>query len=82
MLSVAGNDGNLLAVLTESIELVGIGSLDLLAGDVRKLCLSNKRLGLSSDKLLLENDDLGRVGLLVLELSNLIGNLLLACKKS
>jgi hypothetical protein len=82
VLSVAGNDGNLLAVLTESIELVGIGSLNLLAGDVRKLCLSNKRLSLSSDKFLLENNDLGRVRLLVLELSNLVGNLLLACNKN
>jgi hypothetical protein len=43
------------------------------------LGLSDEGLGLGTDKLLLENNDLGRVGLLVLELSNLVGDLLLAC---
>jgi hypothetical protein len=42
------------------------------------LSLSNKGFGLSTDKLLLENNDLGGVWLLVLELGNLIGDLLLA----
>ena len=40
--------------------------------------LSDQGLGLSTDKLLLENDDLGRVWILVLKLSDLIGDLLLA----
>lgn len=35
VLSVTGDDGDLLAVLTERIELVLEGGLDLLAGDVR-----------------------------------------------
>ena len=59
VLSVAGNDGNLLAVLAQSIELVGVGSLDLLAGDVGELSLGDKRLGLGTNKLLLQNNDLG-----------------------
>ena len=77
VLSVTSNDGKLFAVLAESVELVGVSSLQLLTGDVGELRLSDKRLGLSADKLLLENNDLGRVWLLVLELGNLIGNLLL-----
>jgi len=42
------------------------------------LSLSDEGLGLSTNKLLLEDNDSGRVGLLVLELSDLVGNLLLA----
>ena len=82
VLAVAGNDGHLLAVLAERIELVGEGGLQLLAGDVGELGLSDERLGLGADKLLLEDNDLGAVGLLVLELSNLVGDLLLACEGS
>ena len=79
MLSVASNDGDLLAVLTQGIKLVGVRGLDLLAGDVGKLSLSDQRLGLGTNQLLLENDDLGGVGLLVLQLRDLVGDLLLAC---
>ena len=79
VLAVASNDCHLLAVLTESVELVGESGLQLLTGDVGELSLSDERLGLSTDKLLLENDNLGAVGLLVLELSDLVGDLLLAC---
>ena len=82
MLAVAGDDGHLLAVLTKSVELVGESSLQFLTGDVGELSLGDERLGLGTDKLLLENDDLGAVGLLVLELSNLVGYLLLACEGS
>jgi hypothetical protein len=78
VLAVAGDDGDLLAVLPQGVELVGVGGLDLLAGDVGELGLSDERLGLGADELLLENDDLGGVRLLVLELSDLIRNLLLA----
>lgn len=78
VLAVAGDDGDLLAVLPQGVELVGVGGLDLLAGDVGELGLGDERLGLGADELLLENDDLGGVGLLVLELSDLIRNLLLA----
>jgi hypothetical protein len=42
VLAIPGNDGDLLAVLPESVELVGVGSLDLLAGDVGQLGLSNQ----------------------------------------
>jgi hypothetical protein len=79
VLAVARNNGDLLAVLAQSIELVGVGGLYLLASDVRKLCLCHKRLGFGTDQLLLENDNLGRVGLLVLEVRDLVGDLLLSC---
>lgn len=78
VLSESGNDGELLGVLAKGVELVGEGGLELLAGDVGKLGLSNERLCLGTDKLLLKNNNLGGVGLLVLELSNLIGDFLLA----
>lgn len=78
VLAVASNDGNLLAVLAEGIELVGVGSLNLFAGDVGELGLGDEGLGLGTDKLLLEDNNLGGVGLLVLELGNLVGDLLLA----
>ena len=42
VLAVASDDGHLLRVLTESIELVGEGSLQLLAGDVGKLGLGDQ----------------------------------------
>lgn len=79
VLTEAGDNGHLLAVLTEGIELVGESSLQLLTGDVGELSLGDERLGLSTDELLLEDDNLRAVGLLVLELSNLVGDLLLAC---
>jgi hypothetical protein len=82
VLAVAGDDGHLLAVLAKRIELVGESSLQLLTGDVGELGLSDEGLGLGTDKLLLEDDNLGAVGLLVLELGNLVGDLLLACGKS
>ena len=78
MLAEASDDGELLRVLTESVELVGESSLQLLTSNVGQLGLSNQRLGLGSNELLLENNNLGAVGLLVLELSNLVGDLLLA----
>ena len=67
-------------MFTQSIKLVGICCLDLLACYVRQLCLGDKRLGLGTDELLFEDNDLGRVRLFVLELGNLVGDLLLACK--
>jgi hypothetical protein len=79
VLSIAGDDGQLLAVLAHGIELVGESCLELLTCDVRQLGFGDKRLGLRADKLLLENDDLGGVGLLVLQLRDLVGDLLLAC---
>lgn len=78
VLSEASNDGELLAVFTESIELVGIGSLEFLASDVGQLSFRDKGLGFGTNKLLLENNDSGGVWLLVLQLSDLVGDLLLA----
>ena len=80
VLSVAGDDGELLAVLAHGIELVGEGGLELFTGDVGQLGLGDERLGLGADKLLLEYNNLGGVGLLVLQLGDLVGDLLLACK--
>lgn len=79
VLSVSGDDGDLLTVLAQSIKLVCVGGLDLFASDVGQLGLSDERLGLGSDELLFEDNDLGRVGLLVLELGDLVRDLLLAC---
>ena len=79
VLSVASDNGHLLRVLTKSIELVSESCLQLLAGDVGQLGLGNQRFGFSADKLLLQDNNLGAVGLLVLELGNLISDLLLAC---
>jgi hypothetical protein len=78
VLAEAGDDSKLLAVLTEGIELVGEGSLQLLTGDVGELGLGDERLSLGTDELLLKDDNLGAVGLLVLELGDLVGDLLLA----
>lgn len=78
VLSVARDDGDLLAVLAESIELVAVCGLDLLAGNVGQLSFGDKRLGFGTDKLLFEDDNLGGVGFLVFQLSNLISDFLLA----
>ncbi len=79
ILAVAGDDGKFLAVLTESIELVGERCLELLARDVGKLSFGDQRLRLGADKLLLEDNNTRAVGFFVFELRNLIGDLLLAC---
>ena len=75
VLSVAGDDGELLAVLAHGIELVSEGGLELLAGDVGQLGLGDERLGLGADKLLLESDNLDRAGLLVLQLLDFVRDL-------
>lgn len=66
MLAIAGNDGNLLTVLTQGIKLVGVCGLDLFAGNVGQLGFGDERLGFGADELLFEDDDLRGVGLLVL----------------
>ena len=78
MLAESSNDSKLLAVLLKSIELIRESCLELLTGDVGKLSFCNEGFCLSTDKLLLEDNDAGAVRLLVLQLSNLIGDLLLA----
>ncbi len=79
VLSEAGDDGHLLAMLAQSVELVRVGGLDLLARDVGQLRLRDEGLGLGAHELLLENDNLGGVGLLVLQLSDLVRDLYLSC---
>lgn len=78
MLSVAGNDGQLFTVLTQSIELVGESSLEFLAGDVGELGFCDERFGFGTDELLLEDNDAGRVWFLVFQLGDLIGDFLFA----
>lgn len=82
VLAVAGNNCELLAVLADGVELVSEGCLDLLAGDVGELGFCYERLGLSADKLLLEDNNLRAVWLLVFELRDLVGDLLLAWSRS
>ena len=82
MLAVAGDDGDLLTVLPQGIELVLEGRLDLLARNVGQLRLCDQRLGLGPDELLLKDNDARRVGVLVLELGDLISDLLLAWELS
>lgn len=82
MLAVAGDDSDLLAVLAEGIELVLECGLDLLTGDVGQLGLGDQGLGFGTDELLLQDDDARGVGILVLELGDLVGDLLLACAES
>lgn len=78
VLAVPGDDRKLLAVFTESIELVSKGGLELLTGDVGKLSFGDERLGFGPDKFLFEDDNTRAVGLFVFKLGDLIGNLLLA----
>lgn len=78
VLAEASNDGELLAVLLKSVELISESCLELLTGNVGKLGFCDKGFCLSTDKLLLENNDARAVRLLVLELGNLISDLLLA----
>lgn len=80
-LTVAGNQSELLGVLSDGVKLVVESGLDLLSGDVGELGLSDKGLSLGSDKLLLKNNNLGGVGLLVLEVGNLVGDLLLSVSR-
>ena len=46
--------------------------LELLAGDVGQLSLGDERLGFGADEFLLESDEFGGLGLLVLQLLDLI----------
>ena len=78
MLPVARDDGQFLAVLTQSIELVGESCLELLAGDVGELSFCHERLGFGTHKLLLEDDNAGRIWFFVFQLGDLVGDFLFA----
>ena len=78
MFSEAGNDSKLFAVLTECVELVGKGGLQLLTSDIGELSFSYKGFCLGTNELLLEYHNTWAVRLLVLKLRNLIGDFLLA----
>ena len=78
MFSISSNDGELLAMLTESIELVGESCLKFLAGDVGELGFSNERFGFGTDQFLFEDDDAWAIWFFVFELGDLIGDFLLA----
>ena len=79
MLSVACNDCQLFTVLAQGVKLICEGGLEFLASDVGKLRFSNEGFGFGTDEFLLKHNDLGRIGFLVLELGDLIGDFLLAC---
>ena len=81
VLAEASDDGGLLAVLSQRIELVGECSLELLTRDVAQLRLSNERFGLGSDEFLLEYDNSWGVGVLVFQLGDLVCDLLLAVSR-
>jgi hypothetical protein len=49
-----------------------VSLLELLASDVGQLSLGDERLGFGADELLLESDELGGLGLLVLQLLDLV----------
>ena len=72
---VLGQQDLLLGALDDSGGVKVVSLLELLAGDVGKLCLGDERLSLCADELLLEGDNLDRAGLLVLQLLDFIGNL-------
>lgn len=72
---VLGQKNLLLGALNDGSSVNVVSLLELLAGDVGKLSLGDERLSLCADKLLLEGDNLGGAGLLVLQLLNLVGNL-------
>ena len=78
MFAEAGDDGQFLGMFADGIKLIGECCLELLASNVRKLGFSNEGFGLSTDKLLFKDDNPRAIGLLVFELSDLIGDLLLA----
>ena len=78
VLAVAGDDGQLLAVLAHRVELVGEGRLELLACDVGELGFGDKGFGFGADEFLFEDDDARAVGLFVLELGDLVGDFLFA----
>lgn len=82
MLAIACNDGHLLAMFAQRIELICVGGLDLLTCDVRELSLSYQGFGFGADEFLFEDNNFGRIGLLVLELGDLVCDLLLAYQMS
>lgn len=72
---VLGQKDLLLGALNDGSSVNVVSLLELLAGDVGKLSLGDEGLCLCANKLLLESDDLGGAGLLVLKLLNLVGDL-------
>jgi hypothetical protein len=72
---VLGEHDLLLGALDDGGGVKVVCLLELLAGDVGKLSLSDERLRLCADKLLLKSDNFDRAGLLVLQLLDLVGNL-------
>ncbi len=78
MLSVARDDGQFLAMLAQSIELVGESRLELLTGNIGELGFCDEGLGFGADEFLLEDHDTRGVWFLVFQLGDLVGDLLFA----
>lgn len=80
VLAEARDDGELLAVLAQRVELVVEGGFELLARDVGQLGFGDEGLGFGADELLFEDDDLGGLRLFVFELGDLVGDFLFPWK--
>jgi len=78
VLAEAGDDGHLLAVFAEGVELVGEGCLEFLAGDIGELGFGDEGLGFGADEFLFEDDDARAVRVFVFELGDLVGDFLFA----
>lgn len=78
MLSVAGDDRYLFAVLSQGVKLERKGRLELLPRRVRKLCGRDKSLGFGPDQFLFQHRETNRCRVFVLEMGDLIDDLLSA----
>jgi hypothetical protein len=70
-----GEEDLLLGALDDGGGAEVVGFLELLSGDVGELSLGDEGLGFGADELLLEGDELGGFGFLLLELGNFVENL-------
>jgi hypothetical protein len=72
---VLGEQDLLLGALDDGGGAEVVGLLELLAGDVGELGLGDEGLGFGADELLLEGDEFGGFGLLLLELGDFVEDL-------
>jgi hypothetical protein len=73
--SVFGENGLLIGTFDDGVDLHRIRFLQLLPGDVGQLGLGDEVLGFRADEFLFEGEDLGGCGILVFQMSYLIGDL-------
>jgi hypothetical protein len=70
-----GQDQLLLRSLNDGGGVDVVGLFEFLAGDVGELCVGDQGRRFSADQFLFQDDELGRLGLFVLELLDFILNL-------